>query len=93
LTVPEVTKKTLKEQISELYDRDCYGYMRVVRPEEIFKVVDGLVAELQKRATELRLETENCDKNNEHVGFICYLARGEELQRVLGLLGVKENQK
>ena len=85
-------KKTLKEQISELYDRDCYGYMRVVRPEEIFKIIDGLVAELQKQVNELSHKpvpkphrADTCE-----TGWLDGVRLGiKELEKVLALLGVQ----
>jgi len=78
-------KKTVKEQISELYDRDCYGYMRVVRPEEIFKVVDGLVAELQKRKREGRRGTYTVTYVDKRPPTV-YI----EIDEVLVLLGVPQ---
>jgi len=30
---------TLKQKLNKLYDRDCFGYMRVVRPEEVLEAV------------------------------------------------------
>jgi len=79
-------KKTLKEQISELYDRDCYGYMRVVRPEEIFKIVDGLIAELQK---ELHW-TERCFTNESEQWIKGYK---KAIKTFLVLLGVETKDR
>ena len=57
-------KETVREQIEKLYDRDCYGYMRVVRPEKIFKVIDGLVLELQEIMERAHLDSlKECAKN------------------------------